>query len=164
MLARGIETDFLPTCQKYRMGVIPWGPLAGGWLSGQWRVGSESPGSYRADRIPARFDLSIPENQSKLVAAEALARLSEDAGMTLVQMALAFVAQHPAVTAPIIGPRKADHLASYLGALDVSLESSVLDRIDEIVTPGTNLSWNDAGLVPPSIATASNRRSPQAAT
>jgi aryl-alcohol dehydrogenase-like predicted oxidoreductase len=161
MLARGIEADFLPTCQRYRMGVITWGPLAAGWLSGKWRAGSENPGSSRAYRVPARFDMSLPENQRKLAATEALARLAEDGGMTLIHMAVAFVRQHPAVTAPIIGPRTADQYASYLGALDVSLEPAVLDRIDEIVTPGTNVSWHDAGLVPPSIAEPSNRRSGQ---
>lgn len=161
MLARGIEADFLPTCQRYRMGVVTWGPLAAGWLSGKWRAGSENPGSSRAYRVPARFDMSLPENQRKLAATEALARLAEDGGMSLVHMAVAFVRQHPAVTAPIIGPRTADQYASYLGALDVSLEPAVLDRIDEIVTPGTNVSWHDAGLVPPSIAEPSNRRSGQ---
>jgi aryl-alcohol dehydrogenase-like predicted oxidoreductase len=143
------------------MGVITWGPLAAGWLSGKWRAGSENPGSSRAYRVPARFDMSLPENQRKLAAAEALARLAEDGGMSLIHMAVAFVRQHPAVTAPIIGPRTADQYASYLGALDVSLEPAVLDRIDEIVTPGTNVSWHDAGLVPPSIAEPSNRRNGQ---
>jgi aryl-alcohol dehydrogenase-like predicted oxidoreductase len=159
ILARSIETDFLPTCQRYKMGVISWGPLAGGWLSGQMHLGSGSPRSRRAERVPGRFDMSLPENRRKLEATEALARLADEAGITLIHMALAFVIQHPTVSAPIIGPRSPEHLVSYLGALEVKLEQSVLDRIDEIVTPGTNLSWLDAGLVPPSIATPANRRS-----
>jgi aryl-alcohol dehydrogenase-like predicted oxidoreductase len=87
-----------------------------------------------------------------------LARLAEESGMTLVHMALAFVLQHPAVTAPIIGPRTADHLASQIGAVDVSLGADVLDEIDKIVAPGTNFSWADAGYEPPSIADPSARR------
>lgn len=160
MLVRGIEADFLPTCQRHRMGVIPWGPLAGGWLSGNWRLGATNTLSRRADRVPARFDLSMPENQRKLKITEALAEVADDAGITLIHMALAFVRQHPAVTAPIIGPRTREHLASYLEALDVRLAPDVLDRIDEIVTPGTNVSWNDVGLVPPAISTPSLRRAP----
>jgi aryl-alcohol dehydrogenase-like predicted oxidoreductase len=157
LLARAIETDFLPTCQRYRMGVIPWAPLGGGWLSGRWRR-SGVPASSRAGRVPARYDLTMPENQSKLRAADALAALADEAGLTLIQMAIAFVREHPAVTAPIIGPRTAEHLATYLAALDVRLDSALLDRIDEVVTPGTNVSWHDAGLVPASIADASARR------
>jgi aryl-alcohol dehydrogenase-like predicted oxidoreductase len=158
LLVRGIETDFLPTCQRYRMGVIPWGPLAGGWLSGKWRRGGQGMASRRADRIPARFDLSLPENQRKLHITEALAQVAEDASIPLIHLALAFVRQHPAVTAPIIGPRTPEHLATYLGALEVELAPDVLDRIDNIVTPGTNVSWPDVGLVPPAVANPALRR------
>ena len=72
ILVRGIEADVLPTCQRYGMGVIPWSPLAGGWLSGKWRLGEPDLGSRRASRIPDRYDLSKPENQAKLEAADAL--------------------------------------------------------------------------------------------
>jgi aryl-alcohol dehydrogenase-like predicted oxidoreductase len=158
MIVRSIETDFLPTCQRYRMGVIPWAPLGGGWLSGQWRAPAGRAASSRSERVPTRYDMTIPDNQRKLAAAEALAVLAESSGLTLIQMALAFVREHPAVTAPIIGPRTAAHLATYLEALPVRLEPAVLDEIDLIVTPGTNLSWHDAGLVPESIADPAARR------
>src|SRR3954452_2803086 len=105
ILVRGTETEVLPTCARYGMGVIPWSPLAGGWLSGKYRKGTETPTSSRAERIPARFDMSDPMNQRKLDAADALARLAEEAGMSLIHLALAFTLRHPAVTAPIIGPR-----------------------------------------------------------
>src|SRR5438105_934888 len=104
MLVRGIENDVLPTCQRYGMGVIPWSPLAGGWLTGRYRLGADVPSSHRAERIPGRYDMSIPANQRKLEAADALARLAEEAGITLIEMALAFVLRHPAVTAAIIRP------------------------------------------------------------
>src|SRR3954447_20063784 len=94
LLVRGIEADVLPTCRRHGMGVIPWSPLAGGWLSGKWRKGQEPPSSTRADRLPARYDLSIPANQRKLDVAEELARLAEDAGMTLIELAIAFVIRH----------------------------------------------------------------------
>ena len=160
MLVRGVEAEVLPTCQKYGMGVIPWSPLAGGWLSGKWRKGAEGLTSRRAERIPGRYDLSDPANQKKLDAADALAQLAEDSGMTLIHMALAFVLRHPAVTSAIIGPRTAEHLQSQLGAVDVELEPAVLDRIDEIVRPGTNFTWADAGYQPPAVGEPALRRRP----
>jgi aryl-alcohol dehydrogenase-like predicted oxidoreductase len=161
ILVRGIEADLLPTCQRYGMGVIPWSPLAGGWLSGKFRrggEGDEQPSSRRAQMLPQRYDLSIPENQRKLDAAEALAQLAEENGMTLIEMALAFVIRHPAVTAAIIGPRTMEHLESQLPAADTKLSDELLDRIDEIVPPGVNVNPRDAGYVPPALADASLRR------
>ena len=96
ILVRGIEAEVLPTCERYGMGVIPWAPLASGWLSGRWRKGSEQPGSTRADRLPARYDLSLPGNQSKLDVVDELAQLAEAADMTLIELAIAFVLNHPA--------------------------------------------------------------------
>jgi aryl-alcohol dehydrogenase-like predicted oxidoreductase len=158
LLVRGVEAEVLPTCQRYGMGVIPWSPLAGGWLSGKWRKDAEAPTSTRAERIPQRFDLSLPENQRKLEAADRLARLAEEAGLSLVHLALAFVLRHPAVTAPIIGPRTMEQLESQLGAVDIVLDDALLDRIDEIVPPGTNFNPADAGWTPPALADASLRR------
>src|SRR5437588_6310725 len=110
ILVREVENDVLPTCQRYGMGVIPWSPLAGGWLSGRYRLGQDVPASRRAERIPSRYDMSLPANQRKLEAADALARVAEEAGMTLIEMALAWVIRHPAVSAAIIGPRTMEHL------------------------------------------------------
>jgi aryl-alcohol dehydrogenase-like predicted oxidoreductase len=158
MLVRGVETEVLPVCSEYGMGVIPWSPLAGGWLSGGWRKGKEPPQSTRAQRLPQRYDLSIPANQRKLEAADALARVAEEGGISLIHMALAFVITHPAVTAAIIGPRTMEQLETQLGAVDVHLDGALLDRIDEIVPPGTNFSFADAGFMPPSIADPARRR------
>ncbi|TML30987.1 MAG: aldo/keto reductase [Actinobacteria bacterium] len=158
MLVRGVEADVLPVCERYGMGVIPWSPLASGWLSGRYRKGRDLPESRRAQRLPHRYDMSRPENQRKLEAADALGRLAEEAGMTLIEMALAFVIEHPAVTAAIIGPRTMEHLESQLGAVDVKLPPELLDRIDEIVPPGTNFSRADAGWQPPALASAWRRR------
>ena len=158
MLARGNERDVLPACLRYGMGVIVWGPLSGGWLTGLYRKGRELPTSTRADRLPHRYDLSLPENQRKLEAAEALALLAEQAGVTLIHMALAFVLRHPAVTSAIIGPRTMEQLESALGAEEAELSEKLLDRIDEIVGPGTFINPSDSGYVAPWLQDAGLRR------
>jgi aryl-alcohol dehydrogenase-like predicted oxidoreductase len=162
ILVRGIEAAVLPTCAKYGMGVMTYSPLAGGWLSGRWRKGSDQPGSTRAARLPERFDLSQPANQRKLDATEQLAQLADDAGIPLIQIAIAFVLNHPAVTAAIIGPRTMDHLESQIPAAQVILDEALLDRTDEIVAPGTNLNPADAGELAgwtnPALGPAARRR------
>jgi aryl-alcohol dehydrogenase-like predicted oxidoreductase len=158
LLVRGIEADVLPVCRRYGMGVIPWSPLAGGWLSGRYRKGQEPPESTRAQRIPQRYDLSLPQNQRKLEIADRLAELAEERGMTLIHMALAFVLQHPDVTAAIIGPRTMEQFESHFGAVDVALDAELLDRIDEIVPPGQNFNPADAGYTPPAVADPAQRR------
>jgi aryl-alcohol dehydrogenase-like predicted oxidoreductase len=158
ILVRGVENDVLPTCRRYGMGVIPWSPLAGGWLTGRYRLGAELPSSHRAERIPSRYDMSIPGNQRKLEAADALAQLAEEAGMTMIEMALAFVIRHPAVTAAIVGPRTMEHLESQVTAAEVTLSDDVLDRIDEIVPPGTNMNPSDGGWANPALAAGARRR------
>jgi aryl-alcohol dehydrogenase-like predicted oxidoreductase len=158
ILVRGVENDVLPTCQRHGMGVIPWSPLAGGWLSGRYRKDAEMPDSHRAQRIPARYDMSLPGNQRKLDVADALAKLADDAGMTLIELALAFVMNHPAVTAPIIGPRTMEQLESQLPAADVTLTDDVLDRIDQLVPPGVNLNPADGGWQNPALEPEARRR------
>jgi aryl-alcohol dehydrogenase-like predicted oxidoreductase len=158
LLARRIERDVLPVCRRYGMGVIPWSPLAGGWLTGRYRKGQDAPASSRAERMPHRYDLSLPDNQRKLDAVEELAKLAEEIGITLIDLALAFVIEHPAVTAAIIGPRTMEQLESQLSAADVVLTPEVLDRIDAIVPPGTTFSEADAGYAPPALSDASRRR------
>ena len=140
------------------MGVLPWSPLAGGWLTGGYRKDRDLPESRHRNRIPARFDMSNPENQRKLDAADALGRLADDAGLSLIHLALAFVLQHPAVTAPIIGPRTLDHLKSQIGATEVELSTDILDKIDKIVPPGSTVSRADQGYQPPSLTDPFLRR------
>jgi aryl-alcohol dehydrogenase-like predicted oxidoreductase len=158
MLVRAVEAEVLPTCQRYGMGVIPWSPLAGGWLSGRWRKGQDAPESSRANRLPHRYDLSLPENQRKLEAVEQLAQLAEGAGLSLIHLAIAFVLRHPAVTAPIIGPRTMEQLESQIGAADVELSDEILDRIDQIVPPGVNLNPSDSGWSNPALQPSARRR------
>jgi aryl-alcohol dehydrogenase-like predicted oxidoreductase len=160
ILARGIEADVLPTCRRYGMGVISWSPLSGGWLSGRWRRDAENlaPNSPARRRLTARFDLSLPDNQRKLEAAETLAELADEAGITLIEMAIAFAIRHPAITAAIIGPRTMEQLEGQLPAADVELSEDVLDRIDQIVTPGTNINPADGGWASPDLEAAARRR------
>ena len=158
LLVRGVEDDLLPTAERHGMGVIPWSPLAGGWLSGGWRKGQGPPRSTRAQRLPARYDLSLPANQRKLDAADALALLAEETGISLIHLAIAFVIRHPAVTAAIIGPRTMEQLESQLGASEVKLSADVLDRIDEIVPPATNVNPADGGWQNPALEPAARRR------
>jgi aryl-alcohol dehydrogenase-like predicted oxidoreductase len=148
ILVRGVEADVLPVAEKYRMGVIPWSPLAGGWLTGRYRKGQDVPQSHRASRVPGRYDLSKPGNQAKLDAVEELALLAEDADLSLIHLAVAFTLTHPAVTAPIIGPRTMEQLESQLGAAEVTLSNDILGRIDKIVPPGVTLNRDDSGYIP----------------
>ncbi|SEL82016.1 aldo/keto reductase [Streptacidiphilus jiangxiensis] len=160
ILARGIEAEVLPVAQRYGLAVIPWSPLAGGWLTGRYRFGGPQPQSSRADRQPGRFDVDSADNADKLAAVEALALLAEEAGLTLIELALGFVLAHPAVTSPIIGPRTLAQLEQQLGAASTPLPPDVLDAIDKIVPPGTTLSARDTGYVPPALQDASLRRRP----
>ena len=149
ILVRGIEADVLPVAQQFGLGVVSWSPLAAGWLTGAYRKGRELPSSSRASRMPARYDLSMPGNQAKLDAADALARLADDAGISLIHLALGFVLACPAVTAPIIGPRTIEQLESQLGAANKAVPVDVLAEIDKIVAPGVTLSAVDTGYAPP---------------
>jgi len=161
IFARGIETAVLPTCLKYGMGVIPWSPLAGGWLTGKYRRGEAVPDTNRARRIPDRFSYDLPENQRKLDLVEELLKLAADAGVSLTHLAHAFVLEHPAVTAAIIGPRTMEQLTDVLAGAEVQLTNDVLDRIDKIVPPGTTINAADAGYYPPSLSRKVRRRQPR---
>ncbi|MDT8913327.1 aldo/keto reductase [Amycolatopsis sp. PS_44_ISF1] len=165
LLTRGIENEVLPTCAEHGLGVLAWSPLTGGWLSGRWRTGAPGLASRRTEKMPhpathAHYDLSVPGNRAKLDAATALGELAEEAGLPLIHLALAFVLRHPAVTSAVIGPRTLAHLESQLGAATVTLDEAVLDRIDEIVAPGTDLNPADTGYRSPALAEPSRRRRP----
>ncbi|HWC39360.1 MAG TPA: aldo/keto reductase [Acidimicrobiales bacterium] len=158
ILARGVEAGVLPTCQKFGMGVIAWSPLNGGWLAGRYRRGEAAPRDSRAARAGGRFDLSRPENDRKHDIVEELGKVAAEVGCSPVQLAVAFVLVHPAVTSAIIGPRTMEHLESQLAAPDVVLSDEVLDRIDALVPPGINVNPADAGYTPPAIESAWRRR------
>jgi len=160
ILVRSIEKDVLPMCEKYGMGVLSWSPLAGGWLSGAFGTGKDNT-SRRSAMLPDHYDMTLPANQAKLAAVSALGEVAEGAGLSMIELGLGFVLEHPAITSPIIGPRTMAHLESQLTALDLRLGTDVLDQIDAIVAPGTDLNSTDVGWVPAAIADASLRRRPR---
>jgi len=156
IFVRGVESDVLPTCQRHRMGVIAWSPLNGGWLTGKYRKGDEPPEGSRAARRMARLD--APENVRKLDLVEELATVAADAGVSLTHLAQAFVVRHPAVTSAIIGPRTMEQLTDLLAGQDVVVDDATLNRIDELVPPGTNVHQGDAGWTSPALAAEARRR------
>ena len=142
IFARMVEDAILPACQRHGMGVIPWSPLAGGWLTGKYRRGEDPPAGSRFSGGGARYPRSVADDPSapaKFDAVEALQPVAERAGLSLTHLALAFVDAHPAVTATIIGPKTPDQLEDALAAADVTLDADTLDAIDEVVRPGTDL-------------------------
>jgi aryl-alcohol dehydrogenase-like predicted oxidoreductase len=159
VLVRGIEADVLPTSRRHGMGILTYSPLAGGWLSGRWRKDAASTPTSAA-RPSARFDMTSPANQRKLDIVEELARLADQAGMTLIELAIAFVTNHPAVTAAIIGPRTMEQLESQLPAADVTLTADILDRIDQLVAPGATINLDDNSYGEAELTPTALRRNP----
>ncbi|MFF5899580.1 aldo/keto reductase [Streptomyces argenteolus] len=157
ILQRGIESHVLPVTEEYGLGVLAWSPLASGWLSGAVREGRAITTS-RSKILPERFDLTLPSNRARLDAVEQLARLADESGLTMIQLALGFVTAHPAVTSAIIGPRTTEHLHSQLAAADTVLSADVLDAIDAIVAPGTDLAAHEKFDTPPSLLDPALRR------
>jgi aryl-alcohol dehydrogenase-like predicted oxidoreductase len=155
ILQRGAEAHVLPVTQEYGMGVLAWSPLAGGWLSGAIRAG-RALSTNRSKLLPDRFDPA--KNQARLDAVEQLATIADQAGLTLIQLALGFVTAHPAVTSAIIGPRTLDHLHSQLAAADTVLTADVLDAVDAVVAPGVDLAPEEKIDTPPALLDASLRR------
>jgi len=157
ILQRGIETDVLPVTEEYGLGVLAWSPLASGWLSGAVREGRPVTTS-RSTILPERFDLSVPANRARLDAVEKVAAVADEAGLTMIQLALGFVTAHPAVTSAIIGPRTPDHLHAQLAAADTVLSADVLDALDTIVAPGVDLAAHEKFDTPPALLDPALRR------
>ncbi|GIJ31561.1 aldo/keto reductase [Micromonospora sediminimaris] len=157
ILQRGVETHVLPVTEEYGMGVLAWSPLASGWLSGAIRAGQEI-STNRSGFMQQRYDISIPANRAKLDAVEQLATVADEAGLSMIQLALGFVTAHPAVTSAIIGPRTMDHLHAQLAAADTVLSADVLDAIDAIVGPGVDLAAHEKNDTPPALLDPARRR------
>ncbi len=138
ILNRAVEYDLLPVCQRLGVGVLAFGALAGGWLSGRYRAGQQvAPSGPRSHR--PSMDPSEPANATKFAAADALGALADENGITLVQLATAWAARHPAVSSVVIGPRTTQQLDGYLAAATTVLSDQVLDRVDTIVAPSVTL-------------------------
>src|SRR3984957_7780160 len=158
ILVRAIEADLLPVALEYGLGVLPWSPLAGGWLSGRFGSGKENTSHRARGQMAGRYDVTRPENQRKLEIVTQLGNLADKAGITLVELAVAFVLEHPAISSAIIGPRTMEQLETQLAAPDVTLDGEIMDAIDELVPPGTNVVTADGGYTPPALTDAQLRR------
>jgi aryl-alcohol dehydrogenase-like predicted oxidoreductase len=156
ILTRGVESSILPTAQRYCMGVLTFGPLNAGWLSG--RAGPTS-GHRSGGRGAPMFDLTQLGVQAKAEAVKELSKLAAEAGLPLPHLAVGFVLAHTAITSVLIGPRKPEHLADLLAGAEVELSEDILDPIDEIVPPGVNVNPGDLYIDPaPAIVDKRLRR------
>ena len=155
ILNRSTEREVLPVCQNYGMGTLVWSPLAKGMLTGRYRKGQPLPDSLRAKTFPEQM-----ADERNLDAVERLIPLAEAAGLSLTHMGMAFVMAHPGVTSAIIGPRTMPQLDDLLAGAGVALSDEILNRIDEVVAPGTDAGRMGAVYVPPAVTQASLRRRP----
>jgi aryl-alcohol dehydrogenase-like predicted oxidoreductase len=153
ILSRGIETEILPVTQRYGMGVVVWGPLGQGMLTGRVRKGQQT------DLVRAGM-LNVFRDERRIEAVEALIALADDAGLPITHLAMAFAITHPGVTSALLGPRTAEQLDDLLAGIDVTLSDDILDRIDEIVPPGSDIGTLDQAYIPPAITNISLRRRP----
>jgi aryl-alcohol dehydrogenase-like predicted oxidoreductase len=168
IMVRSVERDVLAVAEKYRLGVVAWSPMAGGWLSGQYQRGRPPSAGSRAARLEEyrgsgnrmfdRYNISDPRNAAKYDLLDGLAAVAAEAGLPMVQLALAFPLAHPAVASCIIGPRTLDQLRSLLTGADVRLDTQALDAIDELIAPGTVLNSADLGWDPPWLTDPARRR------
>jgi len=155
ILNRSIEREVLLVCQRYGMGAMVWSPLAMGLLTGRYRKNQQQPESGRTRYFPKQMS-----DERTLDVVEQLIPVAEQAGLSLTHMALAFTVTHPGVTSAIIGPRTMEHLDDCLAGAEVVLGDDVLDQIDKIVPPGTDIRPLDANYNPPAVTDVNLRRRP----
>jgi len=163
LLARGIESDLLPVTQRWGMGVLTWSPLGFGFLTGRHRRGTQPAADGRAALRPEWFDPTNPAVDRKLEVVEQLAALADEVGCTLPELAHAFPLAHPGVTSVILGPRTPEQLEASLAGASLELGDDVLDRIDEIVPPGTDVYAPNAAFDVPWLSDPARRRRPRGA-
>ena len=152
ILNRGIESEVLPVAQRYGMGVLVWGPLGQGMLTGRARKGLQT------DLVRATLGMKAISNEQRLDVVEELIPLAEDAGMPMTHLAMAFAISHPGVSSALLGAHTMDQLDDLLAGLDVTLTDELLDRIDDIVPPGTDVGTLDQAYVPPALLRPPLRR------
>jgi aryl-alcohol dehydrogenase-like predicted oxidoreductase len=154
ILNRGIEAEVLPVAQRYGMGTLVWSPLAKGMLTGRIRRDQQT--DLRRATIFTSF-----RDEPRLDAIEKIIPLAAEAGLPMTHLAMAFAIAHPGVTSAIIGPRTMEQLDDLLAGTDVALSDEILDRIDEIVPPGTDVGAPDqAAYLPPALKRPELRRRP----
>jgi aryl-alcohol dehydrogenase-like predicted oxidoreductase len=157
ILNRSTEREVLPVCQAYGMGALVWSPLAKGMLTGRYRKDQPLPDSLRVKMFREQM-----ADERNLDAVDRLIPIAEAAGLSLTHMAMAFVMAHPGVTSAILGPRTIQQLDDLLAGAEVVLGDDVLDRIDDVVAPGTDSGPMGALFAPPALTQATLRRRPVA--
>lgn len=161
MFSRRVEESVLPTCQRYGVGVMVYAPLAGGWLTGKYRRNQPLPEGSRATGRLGRmgtWDNERPEVQRKYALLEELSALAQEAGCSLTHLAMAFAANHPAVSSVIMGPKTLAQLQDTLGAAEVRLTTEVLDRIDALIPPGVRIDPKESFIPNPWLDDSARRR------
>jgi aryl-alcohol dehydrogenase-like predicted oxidoreductase len=150
----------LPTAQRHRIGVLAWSPLAGGWLTGKYRreVGKPATARYGSGGSFPRPAVEAAD-EARYDVVEKIEAIAVEAGLTMIELAYAFVAEHPAVTATLIGPRTREQLDAALGAADLRLDAATLDALDAVVPPGTDVPGVDHFTGDPSLLPAARRSS-----
>jgi aryl-alcohol dehydrogenase-like predicted oxidoreductase len=153
IFSRDIEVYSLPTCQRYGLGVITFSALDGGWLTGRYLRTEDfsKPGRVSNPWAGGEFDPEAEKIQRKLHLLRQLNETANQAGYTLAHMALAFTRTHPAISSTIIGPRTQSQLDDALTCADLELSANVLDRIDEIVEPGSSINGLHFSAIPASL-------------
>jgi aryl-alcohol dehydrogenase (NADP+) len=139
MLAREIEWELVPVCLEERVGILPWGPLGQGWLSGKYRRDDAPTGTTRLGEDPNRgleaYDRRNIERTWKIV--DAVQAVASELGVPPARVALRWLADRPAVTAPLLGARTVEQLHDNLLAADISLTDRQRTRLDEVSAPIT---------------------------
>jgi aryl-alcohol dehydrogenase-like predicted oxidoreductase len=153
ILNRGIEREVLPVAQRYGLGTLVWGPLGQGLLTGRVRKGQQN------DLRRARFFQHL-NDERRLDVVEQLIPVAEEAGLPMTHLAMAFTIAHPGVTSALLGARTEEQLDDLLAGVDVALSDDILDRIDEIVPPGTDVGALDQAYLPPALLDPGLRRRP----
>jgi aryl-alcohol dehydrogenase-like predicted oxidoreductase len=154
ILNRAVEREILPTTQRYGLGTIVWSPLAQGLLTGRVRKGQQSTLTRQGQYFAHLSD------ERRIDAVEALIPVAQQAGISITHMAMAFAVAHPGVTAAILGPRTIEQLDDLLAGASVSLSDDVLDQIDSIVPPGTDVGQIQMAYYPTALTAPSLRRRP----
>jgi aryl-alcohol dehydrogenase-like predicted oxidoreductase len=154
IFARGVEAAALPTCRRHGIGVVVWSPLNGGWLTGKYRKGQPIPTNARGSTHPDHFAMT----DAKVDAVEQLVKVADELGVSMTHMALAWVREHPAVACALIGPKTLPQVDDLLAVGELRLPAWALDRIDEIVPPGTTFSDYDLGWEPWGLQVEERRR------
>jgi 1-deoxyxylulose-5-phosphate synthase len=143
LLMREEEREMLPFCLDQGVGVLPWSPLARGYLTRDWGM---TTGRSQADPFGQRMYGQNEESDRRIV--YAVGKIADERGVSRAQIALAWLLHQPAVTAPIVGVTRTEHLTDALAAVELRLESEELGRLEEHYVPHTPEGYEGPGAWP----------------